>query len=157
MADNRIRNEEDIEEILRLAVRQGHEGTTDLRQRLQETANELGISPEALATAEKQYFSKQGVESELKEYQESRKRGAMGHLISYLVVNLGLFFISQVSDKGDNWYLFPLIGWGIGLFIHLGSVFFVKPAITDDEFRSWRRQKQRALRRMREQDEDDDD
>ena len=154
MADNRIRSDEDIEEILRLAVRQGHEGTADLRKRLEESAGELGISPEALQRAEQQYFSKRGVEEELREYQENRRRGAIGHLIAYLVVNLGLFLINRVTDPGEAWHLFPLLGWGIGLFIHLGSVFFVKPAITDDEFRSWRRQKHRALKRMREDDDD---
>lgn len=163
--EHRITSDEDVEEILKLAIRQSHESTTDLRQRLQQTATELGITPEAIARAEQQYFQGKTIKEELREYDEERRRSARLHLISYIAVNLGLLginFLSAVGDKNPSlWALYPLVGWGIGLMIHLGSVYFTKPSITDDEFLAWRRRRSRALlgdyRRRRDDDDDDDD
>lgn len=50
------------------------------------------------------------------------------HLAAYVFVNIGLFFLDLVTGDGLNWFIFPLIGWGIGLAIHGASVFF-KPFI----------------------------
>ncbi len=159
--DHRLTSEEDVEAILRLAIRHPGETTTDLRQRLQQTATELGIPPEALARAEEQYFKGKTVKDELREYQEERKRQARIHLISYIAVNAGLLGINVLTAMGDKspslWALYPLLGWGIGLVIHLGSVFFTKPSVTDDEFIEWRRRRDRALRRSYRRDDDDDD
>ncbi len=163
--EHRINSEEDVEEILKLAIRQSHESTTDLKLRLQQTATELGIAPEAIARAEQQYFQGKTIKEELREYDEERRRSARLHLISYIAVNLGLLGINLLTALGDRdpslWALYPLMGWGIGLMIHLGSVYFTKPSVTDDEFLSWRRRRNRALRgegrRSWDDDDDDDD
>jgi hypothetical protein len=47
-----------------------------------------------------------------------------GHLAVYLVVNaliVTVWFL--VADGGFFWPLFPLFGWGIGLFFHAVDVF----------------------------------
>lgn len=159
--EHRISSEEDVEEILRLAIRHPSETTTDLRQRLQQTAAELGISPEAIARAESQYFQGKTIKDELKEYDEERRRAARMHIISYVAVNLGLLGINVATELGSGsfelWALYPMLGWGIGLMIHLGSVYFTKPSVTDDEFLEWRRKRNRALKRGRYDDDDDDD
>lgn len=156
--EHRISSEEDVEEILRLAIRHPGETTTDLRQRLQQTAAELGIPPEAIARAEAQYFKGKSVKDELKEYDEERRRAARTHIVTYVAVNLGLLGFNLLGGVGDKfWALYPLIGWGIGLAIHLGSVYFVKPSVTDDEFIEWQRKRNRALKRSRYDDDDDDD
>lgn len=46
-------------------------------------------------------------------------RGAMrGHAGSFLGVNGMLFFIWLVTGAGFPWFLFPLLGWGIGFATH---------------------------------------
>lgn len=44
-------------------------------------------------------------------------RGFYMHLLVYLAVNLGLFFIDMMSG-GASWFFWPLIGWGIFVLIH---------------------------------------
>lgn len=44
--------------------------------------------------------------------------GFYRHLLTYLVVNLGLFGIDYLDNGDFNWAYFPLIGWGVGLFAH---------------------------------------
>jgi hypothetical protein len=47
------------------------------------------------------------------------------HLVVYIVVNLILVAIWYFTNGIDGfpWFLFPLAGWGIGLFFHWYSVF----------------------------------
>ncbi len=41
------------------------------------------------------------------------------HLVNYLLVNPGLMLINYIQDGWQTtWFLFPLIGWGLGLLSH---------------------------------------
>lgn len=134
-----LKSEDEVEAILSLAIRKSSD-EIDLKSRLMETARELGISEEAVMQAAKEYSSKRAVTNDLAEYQEYRKRGFIQHLVPYVVVNAFLIFMA----RGDSWWIYPCLGWGIGLAIHFGNTFFTKPSVTDDEFLTWR-MKRRAL------------
>ncbi|KAA9021771.1 2TM domain-containing protein [Niallia endozanthoxylica] len=45
------------------------------------------------------------------------------HLIVYILVNSMLLVINLLSDSGNWWFIYPLVGWGIGLLIHGLSTF----------------------------------
>ena len=65
---------------------------------------------------------------EQERYERARKRvedikGFYTHLVVYVLVNLGLFILNLVTERGQYWFFFPLIGWGIGLVAHGVSVF----------------------------------
>ena len=45
-------------------------------------------------------------------------RGLRIHAFTYGAVNLGLFFINMLTSFGTWWFVFPLLGWGIGLAAH---------------------------------------
>lgn len=60
--------------------------------------------------------------------EEARKRvkkirGFYRHLQSYVFVNLGLFALNMFTSPGGWWFMFPALGWGIGLASHAASVF----------------------------------
>ncbi len=66
-----------------------------------------------------------------KAYLEARERaeaiqGLYIHLLVYIVVNAGIFAINWVTTGGDGpwWFYWSLVGWGIGLLIHLLTVIF---------------------------------
>jgi len=40
------------------------------------------------------------------------------HLTVYVLVNVMLFLINIISDPSNLWFLYPLVGWGIGVTIH---------------------------------------
>lgn len=46
-----------------------------------------------------------------------------GHLLSYIIVMAFLIFINYFTFWGYKWFLFPLLGWGIGISIHAFTVF----------------------------------
>jgi len=52
--------------------------------------------------------------------------GFFTHLVTYLVVNAGLFLVWYfISDhgKGFPWFVIPLGGWGVGVIVHALGVF----------------------------------
>ena len=61
-------------------------------------------------------------------YQEAKKRveeikGFYFHLISYIVVNAVLVVINLLTSPEYLWFIWPIIGWGVGLLIHAFTVF----------------------------------
>jgi hypothetical protein len=73
------------------------------------------------------------------------KIGFATHALVYILVNLGLAMINNVT--GDyRWNVFPLMGWGLGLAIH-GTVVFI--ALMGDGFRE--RMLEQEMDRLRRQ------
>ena len=50
------------------------------------------------------------------------KRGFFVHLLLYAVVNTMLFIIWNVTGKGYPWFIWPLAGWGVGVFANALAV-----------------------------------
>lgn len=46
------------------------------------------------------------------------------HLFVYIGVNSFLFILNLVTSTEHWWFIYPLLGWGIGLAAHAISVFF---------------------------------
>lgn len=64
-------------------------------------------------------------------YQQARERaealqGLYIHILIYIVVNACLFAINWVSTGGDGgwWFYWAMIGWGVGLLIHILTIVF---------------------------------
>jgi len=63
-------------------------------------------------------------------YQRAEKKveakfGFYSHLAVYMAVNTLLIVINLSTSPKYLWFKWPLIGWGIGLFVHALSVFFI--------------------------------
>lgn len=61
-------------------------------------------------------------------YEEAKKRvkakkDLYSHIAVYVLVNAFLVVIWAVTSGGFPWFVFPLGGWGIGLFFHILDVF----------------------------------
>lgn len=62
------------------------------------------------------------------------KRGFSSHLAVYLIVNALLVGIWYFTDRSYFWPVWPMMGWGIGVFLHMWSVYFQRP-ISESEIR----------------------
>jgi hypothetical protein len=51
------------------------------------------------------------------------------HLTVYVLVNAFLIVINLITNKYTLWFVWPLMGWGIGLLIH-GIVAFLSPGLS---------------------------
>ena len=55
------------------------------------------------------------------------KKGFFVHLAVYCVVNIFLIIIWAITSRAFPWFVFPLVGWGIGVLFHgLGVFVFSK-------------------------------
>ena len=66
--------------------------------------------------------------SEEEIYEEAKKRVKakrefFSHLTAYIAVNILLIIIWALTGAGFPWFLFPLCGWGIGVFFHFMNAF----------------------------------
>lgn len=133
MSDQSLQTGEDVEAILKIALR--HEASTegDLRLRLQRSADELGISAEALARAEREYQ----IERKLDAFMKAKRAGFQTHLVTYISVNALLHAIWAIVMFGDfYWPGIVLAAWGVGIASHWA---FIKqrPSPNDPHFRKW--------------------
>jgi signal transduction histidine kinase len=67
-------------------------------------------------------------EEERKAYQRARKRAAQEagfyvHLMWYGIVIGSCLLVNLVTTPGFEWWIFPALGWGIGLVSHFGAVY----------------------------------
>lgn len=49
---------------------------------------------------------------------KNERNGFFAHLIIYIIVNIFLATLNLTSDPEVIWFVYPLIGWGIGLIAH---------------------------------------
>lgn len=59
-------------------------------------------------------------------------KGFYIHLIVYICVNTFLITINLLNSNSGHWFLFPLIGWGIGLFADAANTFNFIPFLNRD-------------------------
>ncbi|HVL38775.1 MAG TPA: 2TM domain-containing protein [Fimbriimonadaceae bacterium] len=150
-----LQDDADVEAILHLAIRKQGDSQM-LRERLQVTAGELGISPEALAAAEREYRQQKVVDAELKEYDRHLRRDFWSHFLTYVIVNAGLSLINLVTGSSHFWALYPIIGWGIAVAIHAAETFNKNDEEYQKGFRKWQKKRRRRQRDIDDDDDDDD-
>lgn len=59
------------------------------------------------------------------------------HAIVYVCVNTFLIVINLLNSKNGIWFIFPLFGWGLGLFSHAANTFNFMPFLS----KNWERRK----------------
>lgn len=154
MAEEHLKSDEDIEAILRLAVHQAGSDSQTLRARLNATADELGISPEQVAAAEEAYLDQirgERQESEQKateqalwkQFRRSQRGDLISHLGSYVAVNGFLVAMDLMGGDGLNWAYWPLMGWGIGIAIHIFTFMAGESSDSLAEFEKWKRRRRK--------------
>ncbi|AWH85390.1 histidine kinase [Flavobacterium album] len=59
-------------------------------------------------------------------------KGFYGNLMSYIIVIAGLAILNLATSPEHLWFLYPMIGWGIGVLVHFCSVFSYIPFLGRD-------------------------
>jgi len=151
MSNQQFYEDSDAEEILRLASRDAVSGGMT-RERLMQTAAELGISPDAVERAEQQLTKKreadriQQEEAELRnQFRKERRKSFYNDLGSYIGVNAFLFGIWIFANhaQGHPWPLWVLGGWGIGVFSDFWDTFIAGDE--EKKFRRWLKRRNRVM------------
>ncbi len=111
MPSNQFYEEEDAQQILKLAAtKQGSHGPLS-RETLVQTAAELGISPEAVEAAEREYFQSKTLDDEMSEFKRARVHSFLSDLATFAVV--GGFVIALTHGHGVWLWLIAI--WGLSV------------------------------------------
>ncbi|MEH2411395.1 2TM domain-containing protein [Nostoc sp.] len=130
---------QDVEQILQIALTHKQEGEFS-REQLLEMASELGISSNILETTEQKWLAQQEEERSRRTFNTFRSRGFWAHFVSFLAVNLFLILLNLITSPSYFWAIFPVLGWGLGLFFHWWSVYQTKTEDYEIAFQKWRTQ-----------------
>lgn len=118
---------EELTEIIREAARRSRSTSRSSRVSYDEMLSigrELGIDHDALESAANDLGKiKNNERNRIK-----RRLEFFQHLMTYGIVILALFFINLITSPSYWWFLFPAIGWGIGVGCHATAVYFSEKA-----------------------------
>jgi hypothetical protein len=146
MAERRY-TREDVDAILGRALERDRTVEGLSYDELSQVAAEVGISSASLENAIAEVTTDKQKRTELTELRREMTRGFLGHLIPYLCVN-GLLVVINFATTRFPWALIPILGWGIGLFLHLFAVVAPSRERIDRRLARERdRQKRRQLKR----------
>jgi hypothetical protein len=71
------------------------------------------------------------------------KLGFRTHLLVYALVNAGLAAINLATNPGHLWFVWPLMGWGVGIVAHAAAVYFdserMRERMIEQEYEKLRR------------------
>ena len=108
---------------------------------------ELPMLTKQIAIMETDYNTQESIYRKAQKKVEDIK-GFYGNLTSYIVVNIGLLALNLITSPAHLWFLYPAIGWGIGVAIHGMTVFNYMPFLGND----WEEKKIRELMEKEKQD-----
>jgi hypothetical protein len=117
MAEGRRYTDEEVRTILERALKRTHkEGVS--HDELVAAAGEVGISRDDLERAASELDESRDEREARTKILKARRAGLAGHAWAYAGVNLFLLAINLLTTPSILWFVFPLLGWGLGLFFH---------------------------------------
>ncbi|MEA5616329.1 2TM domain-containing protein [Cronbergia sp. UHCC 0137] len=129
-------NSEEMQQILQKAFVRKQKGEFS-REQIIEIASELGVSTESLQVAEQEWLIQEVDMKKRQKFNTHRKREFKSHLISFMGVNGLLILINLFTSPGYFWAIFPILGWGLGLFFHGMKAYKTQGELYEHDFQQW--------------------
>ncbi len=135
-------HQEDIQQILHIAIgRQAYEGEFS-REQLLEIAAELEISPECLQMAEREWLTQKADIQKRQDFDTYRRGKLQKRFGNYVIVNSFLVLLNLISAGALSWSLYVLLFWGLGLGLNSWNTYQAKGEDYERAFQKWYRQHQ---------------
>lgn len=134
---DRLYLQEDIQQILQLAIARQDSSEEMSREELLEIAAELDISLESLELAEREWFHRKGELEKRQEFNLYRRNKFKKKFGSYLIVNTAFVLLNLVSAGTLSWSLYVLLFWGLGLGLNVWNVYQQTEDEYEQAFQTW--------------------
>lgn len=122
---NRRYSEEEVSAIVRRALEGKSSRGGITHDDLVNIAQQSGITRGQLEQAIEEQETLGEVEAAKHEWLRRHREEFFGHLRAYLIVILMLMVVNLVTSRGYFWFIWPALGWGIGIAFHASDTFFV--------------------------------
>jgi len=138
----RTYHQEDIQQILQIAIaRQAYQGEFS-RQQLLEIAAELEISPECLQLAEQEWLTQQSDSQERQKFNLDRRKRLQKRFGNYGLVNIFFILLDLVSGGGLSWSLYILLSLSFLLGLDVWNKSQIQGEEYEKAFQNWKRRHQ---------------
>ncbi|AFY45997.1 hypothetical protein Nos7524_0071 [Nostoc sp. PCC 7524] len=131
-------NSEQMQQILQKAFARQQQGEIS-RQQIIEIASELGVSSASLQAAEQEWLIQEIEEKKRHKFHAQRQGEFKSHLISFIGVNGFLIALNLWTSPSYFWAIFPLLGWGLGLFFSGMKAYKNSGESYEQDFQEWSR------------------
>jgi hypothetical protein len=116
---SRSYSRDEVQAILASAVERQHgQGDQLTHDELVAIGKELGVSRESIDLAAAGIGDDLEVQRQVRARVQGMRRGFLYHFVPFILVNLFLATINLLTTPDFPWFIFPLLGWAIGLGSH---------------------------------------
>ncbi|MGK7873807.1 MAG: 2TM domain-containing protein [Xenococcaceae cyanobacterium] len=130
-------NQEELQQILQLAIARKECDGELSREQLWEIAAELGIDKNSIQAAEQDWLQGQLVEQKRQAFDAYRRERLKQKAIKYLIVNTFLVSLNFFSASTLSWSLYILLLWGLLLSLDAWKTFQSKGEAYEQAFQRW--------------------
>lgn len=135
-------SQEDVQQILQLALAQQADGGEFSRDRLLEMAHELGISESTLHLAEQQWLGLQGENRDRQAFDQFRRSKFKQSAIKYAIVNSFLVVLNLLTAHTLSWVFWVAGLWGVFLALKGWKTYALEGEEYERAFSAWRLKQQ---------------
>ena len=130
-------SQEDIQQILNLAIAKQHTEEELTRQQLWEIASELDISNAIIQAAETDWLERKAIDRKRSAFNLYRRQKFNQKLIKYAIVNTFLVSFNLIAAGALTWSLYVLLFWGLGVALNGWRAYQCKGEAYERAFQRW--------------------
>jgi hypothetical protein len=134
--------QEDIQQILNLAIARQDNVEEFSHEQLVEIANELGISTASLLEAERDWLLQKGEQQKRNDFNLYRQSKLKRRFGKYLIINSFLVGLNFLSNGQISWSLYILLFWSLSLGLNTWNTYQLQGEEYEQAFKKWHRKYQ---------------
>ena len=134
--------QEDIQQILNLAIARQDNVEEFSHEQLVEIANELGISTATLLEAERDWLLQKGEQQKRNDFNLYRQSKLKRRFGKYLIINSFLVGLNFLSNGQISWSLYILLFWSLSLGLNTWNTYQLQGEEYEQAFKKWHRKYQ---------------
>ena len=130
-------SQEDIQQILQLAIASRHTDEELTRQQLWEIASELDIESSTIQAAERDWLAQKAINSQRQNFDLYRRQRFREKLTKYAIVNTFLVSFNFVVAGTLSWSLYILLFWGLSVALSGWKAYLSRGEEYEKAFQRW--------------------
>lgn len=116
----------EVEQILKIALQKRQNNDSISADNIYEIAKELNIDKSPVQSAINDFENNIDINKLREEFVKKRRKRFFEHLTTFCAVNSFLVILNLLTSHTISWSVFPLLGWGLGLFLNAMSTLVYK-------------------------------
>lgn len=130
-------SQEDIQQILNIAIARHHTDEELSREQLWEIAGEMDISNAIIQSAEKDWLEKKVVDRQRRAFDVHRRHILKQKLTKFVIINTFLLSLNFMAIGALSWSLYILLFWGLKMSLMTWKAYQSQGDAYEKAFQRW--------------------